>query len=455
MQFNFTVENKILTPNDGEYTVIADNSDYSVSFSFDEEWNGKTKTVRFINGKEYVDVILPENNRVGIPLQVMSPPLISVGVYAGTLCTTSPASIKCRVSILTPDGTPKEPCEDVYGQLIGQYDEMKNALGKMNGELDAISSSEYKRIAAEEERQSNEAERQLLYDKLKETDSAFSNAYIMNITGTSAELTVTAEHCTPGEKAMEFYITGEFSETIPDGGKTPESPSLVGFATMSRVSFDNFSQSYRNDKPVIALPGGLTDIFDMKNGQFIHNIGIVQFHALDGEIYLFDTVRGTYGKRYSVTRIESTSGANVFKDNTDAYPYGKEGMTAFSPYFNVTDSPDGCEHGYMYNGQTHCFGYGEKSGSDAEAIIQFYQFVKSLYDSGTPLTVYYEYSEPFVEQITKLDTEFSSSSITVNTRRNPFVLKYRADINSLINGLQTQINELAASLVAMAEGGEV
>ena len=47
MQFDFTVENKILTPNDSEYAVIADNSDYSVHFSFDEEWTGKTKTVRF------------------------------------------------------------------------------------------------------------------------------------------------------------------------------------------------------------------------------------------------------------------------------------------------------------------------------------------------------------------------------------------------------------------------
>ena len=78
MQFDFTVERKILTPLDGEYAVIADNSDYSVHFSFDEEWTGKTKTVRFINGKNYVDVILPKNNTVTIPLEVMSPPSISI-----------------------------------------------------------------------------------------------------------------------------------------------------------------------------------------------------------------------------------------------------------------------------------------------------------------------------------------------------------------------------------------
>ena len=36
MQFNFTVENKILTSNNGEFDVIADNSDYFIHFTFDE-----------------------------------------------------------------------------------------------------------------------------------------------------------------------------------------------------------------------------------------------------------------------------------------------------------------------------------------------------------------------------------------------------------------------------------
>ena len=165
-------------------------------------------------------------------------------------------------------------------------------------------------------------------------------------------------------------------------------------------------------------------------------------------------MRGVYGKRYSLRRVESTSGANVFTDDIEAYPFAKAGMKTFSPYFNTADTVDGCEHGFMYDGDEHYFGFGTKNETDAEAYLAFHQFVKELYESGSPLTVYYEYGEPFIEEIEKPDLHFKSSVTTVNTRRNPFVIRYKADINSLVNGLQEQINELASALVTMAEGGD-
>ena len=454
MQFNFTVENKILIPNDGEYTVIADNSDYSVCFSFDEEWTGKTKTVRFINGKNYVDVILPKNNTVSIPLEVMSPPSISVGVYAGQLHTSSAAVIKCRTSILTPNGTPKEPVEDVYGQLISQYDEVKNALFEVNGEVDSLISSEEQRQNEEKKRQSSELERQALYGKLKETEESFSNAYIQNIVRTEDVSTFECKHCITDDEPFEFYILGSFSETVPSGGKSPLTPSKINFSSLSRVAFGDQTVTYRNTHPVVSMPQGISDRFDLKNGQFVHNVGTAEFHHLDGEIYLFDTVRRVYGKRYSLRRVESTSGSNVFTDDFEAYPFAKAGMKTFSPHFNTSNTVDGCDHGFMYDGNEHYFGFGAKNETDAEAYLAFHQFVKELYESGSPLTVYYEYGEPFIEEIEKPDLHFKSSVTTVNTRRNPFVIRYKADINSLVNGLQEQINELASALVAMAEGGD-
>lgn len=454
MQFDFTVENKILTPNDSEYAVIADNSDYSVHFSFDEEWTGKTKTVRFINGKNYVDVILPKSNTAVIPLEVMSPPSISIGVYAGHLCTSSVAVIKCRTSILTPNGTPKEPCPDVYGQLISQYDEVKNELSEVSGEVDSLISSEEQRQNEEKKRQSSELERQALYGKLKETEESFSNAYIQNIVCTEDVSAFECKHCITGDEPMEFYMLGSLTETIPSGGKSPLNPSTVKFITLPRVTFGDQTIACRIIHPVASMPQGISDKFDLKNGQFVHNIGAVEFHHLDGEIYLFDTVRGVYGKRYSLRRVESTSGANVFTDDIEAYPFAKAGMKTFSPYFNKADTVDGCEHGFMYDGDEHYFGFGTKNETDAEAYLAFHQFVKELYESGSPLTVYYEYGEPFTEEIEKPDLHFKSSVTTVNARRNPFVIRYKADINSLVNGLQEQINELASALVTMAEGGD-
>ena len=454
MQFDFKVENKILTPLDGECTVIADNSDYFVSFTFDDEWVGKTKTVRFINGGNYVDVILPSDNRVAIPIEVMAPPLISVGVYAGHLRTSSAVNIKCRTSILTPSGTPKAPTKDIYGQLISQYDTVKNKLEELDGDVDVLISSAKEMQTEEEKRQTAEAERQLMYNDFKQNSSRFSNAYVITVNGTQTALTVNADHCIVGDEPLEFYIPGKITETVPSGGKSPEHPSTERGVTITTVSFGSIYMTYSNEGSVVALPGVLTDIFDIKNGKFIHNIGIAEFHHLDGEIYLFDTVRGMYGKRYSLRRVESNSDADVFTDSHDSYPFGKEGMKTFSPHFKTADTVDGCEHGYMYDGSEHYFGFGEKHSTDEEAYIAFYQFVKECYEKGAPLKIYYEYSEPYVVDIAKADFRFTSSVTSVGARRIPFVLKYNADLNSLVNSLQGQINELTSSLVAIAEGGE-
>lgn len=454
MQFDFTVENKILTPLDGDNTVIADNSDYFVRFSFDEEWAGKTKTVRFINGKNYVDVLLPSDNTVAIPIEVMAPPSISIGVYSGTLRTSSPVTVKCRASILTPNGTPKSPTDDIYSQILSKYDEASNALLEMNGRVSSVVSAEEERKLSEEKRQSAEEQRQLLYRELKESEGAFSNAYIMNIIENQNNLTVDIEHCIVGDEPHEFYVMGRFTEMEPSGGKAPESPSNIKFPSVTRLTFGDAALLLSNIDSISAIPEDVTDILDVKNGKFIKNIGAAQFHILDGEIYIFDTVRRVYGKKYELRRVDSTSGANVFTDNPDAYPFGKAGSKTFSPYFKTADSIDACEHGYMYDGDGHCFGYGEKSATDEEAYLAFYQFVKALYENGTPLTVYYEYGEPLVTELKKFDLRFTAPTMNVGARRNPFVIRYKADIHSLVNGLQAQINELASAIVTMAEGGD-
>lgn len=126
----FYIENKVIrfdkkTLNGKK--VVGDNTDYLAQFVFDEEWGGKTKTARFINNDEYVDVILDENDSCYIPLEVMKSGNMNVGVYAGNLTTTTPVKVKITASILEDDGLPADPTPDVYMQLAAKIQEIKDA----------------------------------------------------------------------------------------------------------------------------------------------------------------------------------------------------------------------------------------------------------------------------------------------------------------------------------------
>lgn len=126
----FYIENKVIRFDkktlDGK-KVVGDNTDYLAQFVFDEEWEGKTKTARFINNDEYVDVILDENDSCYIPLEVMKSGNMNVGVYAGNLTTTTPVKVKITASILEDDGLPADPTPDVYMQLAAKIQEIKDA----------------------------------------------------------------------------------------------------------------------------------------------------------------------------------------------------------------------------------------------------------------------------------------------------------------------------------------
>ena len=111
-----TVKNKIAM-NLGNATYICDNSDYRVSFDFDEEWDEHpVKTARFKYNDQYQEVVFT-GNECPVPL-IRDARLIYVGVYAGNLQTSTPAVIHASQSILSGDAVHTEPEEDVYHQLV-------------------------------------------------------------------------------------------------------------------------------------------------------------------------------------------------------------------------------------------------------------------------------------------------------------------------------------------------
>lgn len=111
-----SVCNKV-AKNDCSVVYVCGNSDYSIEFAFDEEWNGlDTKTARFISNGKYVDVVFT-GNRCDMPV-MSNTNTITVGVYAGNLKTTTPAVIFASKSILCDGGVPADPMPDVYAQIM-------------------------------------------------------------------------------------------------------------------------------------------------------------------------------------------------------------------------------------------------------------------------------------------------------------------------------------------------
>ncbi len=106
----------------GAPAIICGNSDYTITFSFDREWETfDIKTARFVYKRggalEYLDVVF-SGYIVAVPI-LTNIDEVYVGVYSGELHTTTPARIICKKSILCSDSTRHEdPGPDVYQQLM-------------------------------------------------------------------------------------------------------------------------------------------------------------------------------------------------------------------------------------------------------------------------------------------------------------------------------------------------
>lgn len=116
-EINITIRDKI-AENVSRSGYVCGNSDYTVIFDFDSEWDEfDTKTARFIKqDKTFTDVVFSGNQ---CPMPILSNTYnIYVGVFAGDLHTTTPAHISAKKSILCDGGTPAAPAKDVYAQIM-------------------------------------------------------------------------------------------------------------------------------------------------------------------------------------------------------------------------------------------------------------------------------------------------------------------------------------------------
>jgi hypothetical protein len=103
---NITVAGKIATNTTPGEIIVCGNSDYTVTFDFDNEWRTQTKrTARFVyykNGQALYKEAAFTGNTVAVPV-LSGIDFVLVGVYAGNLITTTPAKVLCDRSILCGD----------------------------------------------------------------------------------------------------------------------------------------------------------------------------------------------------------------------------------------------------------------------------------------------------------------------------------------------------------------
>lgn len=112
-----TVSNRVAKYSQRDGFIVCGNSDYEVEFNFDSEWDGLTvKTARFKYNGAAVDVVF-SGDTVSVP-KIRNTTALTVGVYAGDLKTTTPATIPAVKSILCEDGLPPDPEPDVYAQIM-------------------------------------------------------------------------------------------------------------------------------------------------------------------------------------------------------------------------------------------------------------------------------------------------------------------------------------------------
>lgn len=119
---NIAIKQKIATNTSPGLLYVCGNSDYTVTFAFDAEWDAfTTKTARFITDQNTVIDIIFRGNTCKMPM-MQNTHLIRVGVFAGDLHTTTPAVIGAKKSILCGSGIPADPAPDVYQQIMERMD---------------------------------------------------------------------------------------------------------------------------------------------------------------------------------------------------------------------------------------------------------------------------------------------------------------------------------------------
>ena len=116
------IRNRIATPTTSIY-IVNGNSDYTVSFDFDAEWeeyNKKTACFLFCKKGDFVTQEVDfTGSSCSIPV-LYNIDFVEIGVKAGSIRTTSPARVQCVFGAMDIRGNRFYSSNDLYNQMMEQ-----------------------------------------------------------------------------------------------------------------------------------------------------------------------------------------------------------------------------------------------------------------------------------------------------------------------------------------------
>ena len=119
-EISITVQNKKAQVQ-GNPVIVCGNSDYTLSFDLDEEWDeitGLKAQIAYIKGGQMIrqDVALSSDS-CHLPA-IRGAREVQIGVYGGSIRTAAPAVIPCLPCATDIPGTLHAPRHDVYNEMM-------------------------------------------------------------------------------------------------------------------------------------------------------------------------------------------------------------------------------------------------------------------------------------------------------------------------------------------------
>jgi hypothetical protein len=133
MNMNITISSRIARVI-GSPQLVCGNSDYTVTFSFDSEWDAYAeKTAQFCfvrNGKPQIAAVDFTGTSCSVPV-LSDVDFVEIGVTAGKIRTTTPARVPCLRCVTDAPSTLYTPPRDIYNEIMDALQAATNPLPEL------------------------------------------------------------------------------------------------------------------------------------------------------------------------------------------------------------------------------------------------------------------------------------------------------------------------------------
>lgn len=134
------VRDKLPMPAGDIRAVVADNSDYTIRFEFDDQWEDGAKTVYFVRSNGFVyPAVQTVNNIVSVPVlhDIKMRELLMIGVQQGDIKTSRPCTVPIFSSIADAiSDEAVQPDESLWEDVMKRLEKLEKYGGGSGGGID-------------------------------------------------------------------------------------------------------------------------------------------------------------------------------------------------------------------------------------------------------------------------------------------------------------------------------